>query len=41
MAPLKRVATPDDIADACVGLIGARYATGQTLLVDGGLGLVL
>jgi ketoreductase RED2 len=41
MAPLKRVATPDDIADACVGLIGTRYATGQTLLVDGGLGLVL
>jgi ketoreductase RED2 len=41
MAPLKRVATPDDIADACVGIIGTRYATGQTLLVDGGLGLVV
>ncbi|TKJ21709.1 SDR family oxidoreductase [Blastococcus sp. CCUG 61487] len=41
MAPLGRVATPDDVADACVGLIGARYATGQTLLVDGGLGLVV
>ncbi|MBN1096761.1 SDR family oxidoreductase [Blastococcus sp. TML/C7B] len=40
-APLKRVATPDDIADACMGLIGTRYATGQTLLVDGGLGLVV
>jgi ketoreductase RED2 len=41
IAPLHRVATPDDIADACVGLIGSRYATGQSLLVDGGLSLVL
>lgn len=41
LAPLHRVATPDDIADACEALIGTRYATGQTLLVDGGLGLVL
>lgn len=40
-APLHRVGTPEDIADACVGLIGTRYATGQTLLVDGGLGLVI
>jgi len=41
MAPLQRVATPDDITDACLGLIGSRYTTGQTLLVDGGLGLLL
>lgn len=41
LAPLHRVATPDDIADAVVGLLGTRYATGQTLLVDGGLGLVI
>lgn len=41
MAPLHRVATPDDVVDACVGLIGSRYATGQTLVVDGGLGLVI
>lgn len=41
LAPLQRVATPEDIADACVGLIGSRYTTGQTLLVDGGLGLML
>lgn len=40
-APLHRVGTPDDVADACLGLIGSRYATGQTLLVDGGLGLVM
>lgn len=41
MVPLHRVGTPEDVADACAGLIGSRYATGQTLLVDGGLGLVL
>ncbi len=41
IAPLHRVATPEDIADACEGLINSRYTTGQTLLVDGGLGLVL
>ncbi|HET8929209.1 MAG TPA: SDR family oxidoreductase [Acidimicrobiales bacterium] len=41
LAPLGRVATPEDIADACEGLIMSRYTTGQTLLVDGGLGLVL
>ena len=41
VAPMHRVATPEDIADACIGVIGARYATGQTFLVDGGLGLVI
>lgn len=41
MAPLHRVATPDDIAEACLGLIASRYTTGQTLLVDGGLGLTI
>jgi ketoreductase RED2 len=41
VAPLHRVATPDDVADACLGLIGTRYATGQTLVVDGGLGLMI
>lgn len=41
MAPLHRVATPDDIADACQALIASRYATGQTFVVDGGLSLVL
>jgi ketoreductase RED2 len=41
VAPLHRVATADDIADACLALIGTRYVTGQTLVVDGGLGLVI
>ena len=41
IAPLHRVATPEDIAEACASLVATRYATGQTLLVDGGLGLVI
>jgi ketoreductase RED2 len=41
VAPLHRVATAEDIADAALALIGTRYATGQTLVVDGGLGLVI
>jgi ketoreductase RED2 len=41
IAPLHRIATPDDIADGCCGLIGTRYATGHTLVVDGGLSLAI
>jgi ketoreductase RED2 len=41
VAPLHRVATPEDIAEACLAVITTRYATGQTFLVDGGLGLVI
>ncbi|HKA34470.1 MAG TPA: SDR family oxidoreductase [Candidatus Binatia bacterium] len=38
--PLKRVARPEDIAAAILGLItGGDFVTGQTLLVDGGLSL--
>ena len=38
--PLQRIATPDDIAAAILGLItGGDFVTGQTLLVDGGLSL--
>lgn len=40
-APLHRVATAEDIADACLALLATPYATGQTLLVDGGLGLTI
>jgi len=39
VAPLRRTGTPEDIADACVGLAGARYSTGQVLVVDGGMTL--
>jgi ketoreductase RED2 len=38
-APLRRSGTPDDVADACVALVAARYATGQVLVLDGGLTL--
>jgi 3-oxoacyl-[acyl-carrier protein] reductase len=38
--PLQRIATPDDIALAILGLItGGDFVTGQTLIVDGGLSL--
>lgn len=39
MAPLRRSGTPEDVADACIGLVSARYATGQVFLVDGGMAL--
>jgi NAD(P)-dependent dehydrogenase (short-subunit alcohol dehydrogenase family) len=38
--PLQRIASPDDIAGAVLGLItGGDFVTGQTLIVDGGLSL--
>ena len=38
-APLARSGTPDDVAEACVALVGLTYSTGQVLVVDGGIGL--
>jgi ketoreductase RED2 len=38
-APLQRTATPEDVAEAIVGLARSTYVTGQVLLVDGGLSL--
>lgn len=38
--PLQRIAKPEDIAGAIVGLVtGGDFVTGQTLIVDGGLSL--
>ena len=38
--PLQRIATPEDIAGAVLGLItGGDFVTGQSLIVDGGLSL--
>jgi ketoreductase RED2 len=39
LAPLRRSGTPEDVADACVGLVDTGYATGQVLVVDGGMAL--
>jgi ketoreductase RED2 len=41
MAPLRRVATPEDVAEVTFRLATAPYVTGQVLLVDGGTSLVL
>jgi ketoreductase RED2 len=41
LAPLQRVATPEDVAEAVLTFVATTYATGQTLVVDGGLGLVI
>jgi len=38
-APLQRSGTPEDVAHVVVGLVGARYVTGQIVIVDGGLRL--
>jgi NAD(P)-dependent dehydrogenase (short-subunit alcohol dehydrogenase family) len=40
MAPLRRVATPDDVAEAVLGLVRTAYVTGEVLVIDGGLGLL-
>ena len=40
MAPIGRSATPDDCAEATLALLRNRDATGQVLVVDGGLTLV-
>jgi pteridine reductase len=34
--PLRRVGSPDDVADAVLYLAGATFVTGSTILVDGG-----
>ncbi|HUR51842.1 MAG TPA: SDR family oxidoreductase [Mycobacteriales bacterium] len=40
LAPLRRVAQPDDVAQAVLGLVRATYVTGEVLVVDGGMGLL-
>ena len=41
VAPLHRSATPDDCAEAVLGLLRNRYATGHIFVVDGGTSLVI
>jgi len=38
-APLQRVGTPEEIAHVVLSLVGAKYVTGEVVLVDGGLHL--
>ena len=38
--PLRRSGTPDDCAQATLGLLRSTYATGQIFVVDGGLTLI-
>jgi ketoreductase RED2 len=38
-APLRRSGQPEDVADACLGVILSRFVTGQVLVVDGGMEL--
>jgi ketoreductase RED2 len=39
MAPLKRSAQPDDVAEVVLALIASTYVTGQVWVIDGGLSL--
>jgi pteridine reductase len=34
--PLRRIGTPEDVAQAVLYLLGADYVTGETIIVDGG-----
>ena len=38
-APLRRAGLPEDIAEVILALIGARYVTGEIVMIDGGLHL--
>ena len=40
-APLRRSATPDDCAEAVIGLVRNSYITGHVVVVDGGTTLVV
>lgn len=40
MAPMKRSATPADVADLVMGLLQSSYLTGEVVVLDGGLGLL-
>jgi ketoreductase RED2 len=37
--PLQRTGTPEDVAEATIGLVLSRFATGQVLVIDGGMAL--
>ena len=41
IAPLQRSATPDDCVETMLGFLRNKYVTGQVVVVDGGLTLVI
>jgi ketoreductase RED2 len=41
IAPLRRSASAEDIADAILGVLKSRYMTGEVVVVDGGVTLVM
>lgn len=40
MAPMKRPATPADVAEVVMGVVRSSYLTGEVIVLDGGLGLL-
>ncbi len=40
MAPMRRSATPDDVAEMVLALVRSSYVTGEVVVLDGGLGLL-
>ncbi len=40
LAPMKRPATPADVAEVVMGLVRSQYVTGEVIVLDGGLGLL-
>ena len=38
-APMRRSATPDDVAHVVAALVDSAYLTGEVVVVDGGLNL--
>jgi NAD(P)-dependent dehydrogenase (short-subunit alcohol dehydrogenase family) len=38
-APMRRSASPGDVAEVVLGLVRSTYVTGEVVVVDGGLGL--
>ena len=40
MAPLKRIAEPEDMGEAVLGIWRCKYMTGAVVVVDGGFSLV-
>jgi NAD(P)-dependent dehydrogenase (short-subunit alcohol dehydrogenase family) len=40
IAPMKRSATPEDVAEVVMGMVRSSYITGEVVVLDGGLGLL-